>query len=904
MKKILSLIFALTLVLSLVFTLPSFAADDEVAKDGWSITASSEIIPVKNAIDNDINTYWHSSYKADGSTITGQDRPPFIIELTLPEVTEISGLRYYPRIGGAVSGTFYDVMIYASENGTDYEEVGEVKFQYNGAYSDREGGKTVNFTGNIKVKSIKLNVLRAYTDFGTMAELSLLKSDSSLKTTSIKDVDLKEKVIIATLDGQPTEHIAVENASPKASALGAGASAGDEKEEVKKEHDDEVTDMEFWVAEASSGAGSAKYVVDGSIDSIWHSSYKAEGSTITEIDPYPHVLTLTLPYTLDVSGFRYYPRLGGAVAGTILEAGVEISADGENFTSLGNVKYTYNGAYTDREGGRATKFDSNVKIKALRLTVTKGHGGFSTCAELHLLKSDEALKVAEVTSVKIAEEKKEEKPATGGTTPAAPATPATSPDVKYEVDEYAPEGFVADASSSIIKPQSAIDGKMDTYWHTNYKVEGGAIVSHDVNPFDFVITFPEETVISGLRYYPRQKPQPTSGVFYIVSASVSDDGENFTEIVKDYTMYYGKASGAGDRTPCEVSFNNNIKAKAVKITITHSDGNYGVASEIRVLKPVERLKNVTVAEIAANPGDYLLLPIDRSEVKVTTSSYNPFYNLFPEKLIDDNIYSIWHTQYTDENGKFVTLPEKVMPALIEFDLGKAYEISALGYMPRGDGFMSGHWVEFEVWYSEDGNNFEKIDTFLFNDTQAKSYNYHMLAFPEAVKARYFQIEVFRTLNDSGEIQSAHASAGDVSFFETENVQNARLSLEKEKYELKIGSNEIAIYKGEEKTVKEIDVAPFIVDGTTMIPLRGLFEEMGATVSWNGDEEKIGVQSGDTELLFQIENTRVFVNGVRYGVIVAPRIVNSRTFIPLRFVSENLGYTVSWDGATQTITIEK
>ena len=218
--------------------------------------------------------------------------------------------------------------------------------------------------------------------------------------------------------------------------------------------------------------------------------------------------------------------------------------------------------------------------------------------------------------------------------------------------------------------------------------------------------------------------------------------------------------------------------------------------------------------------------------------------------------------------------------------------------------MSGHWVEFEVWYSEDGNNFEKIDTFLFNDTQAKSYNYHMLAFPEAVKARYFQIEVFRTLNDSGEIQSAHASAGDVSFFETENVQNARLSLEKEKYELKIGSNEIAIYKGEEKTVKEIDVAPFIVDGTTMIPLRGLFEEMGATVSWNGDEEKIGVQSGDTELLFQIENTRVFVNGVRYGVIVAPRIVNSRTFIPLRFVSENLGYTVSWDGATQTITIEK
>ena len=90
----------------------------------------------------------------------------------------------------------------------------------------------------------------------------------------------------------------------------------------------------------------------------------------------------------------------------------------------------------------------------------------------------------------------------------------------------------------------------------------------------------------------------------------------------------------------------------------------------------------------------------------------------------------------------------------------------------------------------------------------------------------------------------------------------------------------------------------------MIPLRGLFEVMGASVSWNGDEEKIGVTSGETSMLFQIENTRVIVNDVRYGVIVAPRIVNSRTFIPLRFVSENLGYKVSWNGATQTITIEK
>ena len=901
MKKILSLITVLSLIISMFSVCSSFAADDELPKDGWEITASSEIIPIKNAIDGDINTYWHSSYTADGGTITGQDRPPFIIELTLPEVTEISGLRYYPRLGGAVSGTFYDVMIYASENGTDYEEVGEVKFQYNGAYSDREGGKTVNFTGNVKVKSIKLNVLRAYTDFGTMAELSLLKSDGTLKSVSLKDVDLKEKLIIATLDGEPTEHIAAENASPKANAAGASAGAGDVKkeEEAKKEHDDEITDMDFWVAEATTGVGSAKYVVDGNIDTIWHSSYKAEGSTITEIDPYPHVLTLTLPYTLEVSGFRYYPRLGGAVAGTILEAGVEISADGENFTSLGNVKYTYNGAYSDREGGRATKFDSNVTIKALRITVTNGHGGFSTCAELHLLKSDAALKAADITRVKITEEKKEEKPASGTTTP---AVSAPSADIKYEIDEYVPEGWTAEASSVMVKAENAIDGKMNTYWHSNYKAEGGSIVSQDTPPFDFTITFPEEKEVSGVRYYPRQKPEASSGIFYIVTASVSDDGENFVPVVTDYTMYYGENSGFGDRTPCQVSFNKNIKAKAVRLTITHAASNFGVAAEIRVLKPLERLKTVTVSDIAENPGDYALVAIDKKDVKVTASSENPTHSLYASKLLDESVYSLWHTRYTNEDGS--SYNQKVMPALLEFDLGKEYDISALGYMPRGSGFRSGHWVEFEIWYSVDGNNFEKIDTFLLNDTQANSYNYHMLAFPESVKARYFQIEIFRSLNDNGEIQSSHASAGDVSFFETENVQKARLESEKEAYVLKIGSKEISVKQGEEQKTKVIDVAPYIVDGTTMIPLRGLFEEMGATVSWNGDEEKITVSDGKTEMIFQIENTRVFVNEVRHGVIVAPRINNSRTFIPLRFVSEQLGYKVSWDGATQTITIEK
>ena len=64
-----------------------------------------------------------------------------------------------------------------------------------------------------------------------------------------------------------------------------------------------------------------------------------------------------------------------------------------------------------------------------------------------------------------------------------------------------------------------------------------------------------------------------------------------------------------------------------------------------------------------------------------------------------------------------------------------------------------------------------------------------------------------------------------------------------------------------------------------------------------------------QIKLQIQNKLVYVEDPVYGHTMytlnsAPRIKDSRTFIPVRFVSEMLGYNVAWDGATQTITITK
>ena len=79
--------------------------------------------------------------------------------------------------------------------------------------------------------------------------------------------------------------------------------------------------------------------------------------------------------------------------------------------------------------------------------------------------------------------------------------------------------------------------------------------------------------------------------------------------------------------------------------------------------------------------------------------------------------------------------------------------------------------------------------------------------------------------------------------------------------------------------------------------------MGASINWIAYDQKIEViTDSGSYMLFQIEEDRVYIDDTRYNAQVAPIIKDGRTYIPLRFVSENMGYNVAWDGETRTITI--
>jgi hypothetical protein len=99
-----------------------------------------------------------------------------------------------------------------------------------------------------------------------------------------------------------------------------------------------------------------------------------------------------------------------------------------------------------------------------------------------------------------------------------------------------------------------------------------------------------------------------------------------------------------------------------------------------------------------------------------------------------------------------------------------------------------------------------------------------------------------------------------------------------------------------------DVQPGIEQGTTLVPLRGVFESIGAFVSWDGATETITAIKGATEIQLKVGSTTAYRNGTPVTPSVPAKVVRGSTLAPLRFVSEALGADVGWDGTTQTISI--
>ncbi|GEM_PF-3490405 len=100
----------------------------------------------------------------------------------------------------------------------------------------------------------------------------------------------------------------------------------------------------------------------------------------------------------------------------------------------------------------------------------------------------------------------------------------------------------------------------------------------------------------------------------------------------------------------------------------------------------------------------------------------------------------------------------------------------------------------------------------------------------------------------------------------------------------------------------IDAPPVIVSGRTFVPVRVIAQALGGNVSWDSVEKKVTIILKDKTIELRIGNTAATVNGETKTLDVPPYISKGRTMLPLRFIIENLGCEVVWNGPAQTITI--
>ena len=120
----------------------------------------------------------------------------------------------------------------------------------------------------------------------------------------------------------------------------------------------------------------------------------------------------------------------------------------------------------------------------------------------------------------------------------------------------------------------------------------------------------------------------------------------------------------------------------------------------------------------------------------------------------------------------------------------------------------------------------------------------------------------------------------------------------------LAENEVTVTKDGEKL--SFDVNPYIDVDTTMVPMRGIFEAIGADVSWDNDTRTVvalyHVGEEQKALVLQIGCDYAFLNGIKISFEKPAVIVGDRTFVPLRAVTETLGHDVDWDPDTYTVLI--
>lgn len=101
---------------------------------------------------------------------------------------------------------------------------------------------------------------------------------------------------------------------------------------------------------------------------------------------------------------------------------------------------------------------------------------------------------------------------------------------------------------------------------------------------------------------------------------------------------------------------------------------------------------------------------------------------------------------------------------------------------------------------------------------------------------------------------------------------------------------------------ESDVTPFIEESRTLVPLRVISENLGLDVEWMPEEKQVIISQGEDYFVFLIGENFYSKGDLKMEMDAAPKIVADRTFVPIRVIAELFNKEVNWDNANRTVVI--
>ena len=122
---------------------------------------------------------------------------------------------------------------------------------------------------------------------------------------------------------------------------------------------------------------------------------------------------------------------------------------------------------------------------------------------------------------------------------------------------------------------------------------------------------------------------------------------------------------------------------------------------------------------------------------------------------------------------------------------------------------------------------------------------------------------------------------------------------KPKVEMAIGRKSLTV-DGQKQT---LDVAPYIVNDTTLIPVRFFVDAMGGKTVWHAKERKVTIIRDSHLIEMWLDDPILIIDGKQVQALAAPSLKDNRTMLPLRVISEALGWQVGYNAKTQSITLE-